>query len=165
MIIIYTGDGKGKTSACAGQALRAIGHGMGVVFAQFIKRDLAAGEQVMLKKLLGENFRAGGLGFFRNEMERQAHREAALNLLAWASARDCQMLILDESLYALDSRLILQDELEAVVEIYHKSEKILVLSGRGLPEWLVPYGDIITTMELVKHAFKSGIHAAKGVEY
>lgn len=165
MIIIYTGDGKGKTSACVGQAMRALGHGMTVVFAQFIKRNCVAGEQAILKKLLGDNFRADGLGFFRNEAERAAHRDAARGLLRWAAERDCDMLVLDESLYALRAGLLMQEDLEELARRCHKSGEILVLSGRGLPDWLVSYGDIITVLEPAKHAFDSGVHAAKGIEF
>ena len=64
MILIYTGNGKGKTSACVGQALRALGQDLRVGFGQFMKKDVHAGEQVMLQRLLGENYRAGGRGFF-----------------------------------------------------------------------------------------------------
>ena len=64
MILVYTGNGKGKTSACAGQALRALGQGLEVRFAQFIKQDVGAGEQRLLRRLLGEGFFPGGEGFF-----------------------------------------------------------------------------------------------------
>lgn len=84
MILVYTGDGKGKTSACVGQALRALGRDMRVSFGQFMKRDHQAGEQVMLARLLGPRFLAGGEGFLRHEDERPRHREAALRVLDWA---------------------------------------------------------------------------------
>lgn len=81
MIIVYTGNGKGKTSATAGQALRAYGNGMPLCFVQFMKSNVQAGEQIALKKLLQDNFYIGGCGFFRNEKEREKHRQAALRLL------------------------------------------------------------------------------------
>ena len=100
MILVYTGDGKGKTSACVGQAVRALGQNMAVAFGQFMKRDGQAGEQAMLANLLGERFLAGGLGFLRNDADRPAHRQAALRVLDWAGAQLdlVDMLVLDESL-------------------------------------------------------------------
>jgi cob(I)alamin adenosyltransferase len=81
MILIYTGNGKGKTSACVGQALRALGQGLRVAFGQFMKKEGVGGEQLVLAQLLGEKFRAGGLGFLRVEEDRPKHREAALHTL------------------------------------------------------------------------------------
>ena len=77
MILVYTGTGKGKTSACVGQALRALGQNMRVAFGQFMKKDVGAGEQVMLARLLGADFLAGGKGFLRREEDVPAHRRAA----------------------------------------------------------------------------------------
>ena len=87
MSLVYTGDGKGKTSACVGQTVRALGQNMTVAFGQFMKRDGQAGEQAMLAKLLDEHFLAGGLGFLRNDADRPAHRQAALRVLEWARAQ------------------------------------------------------------------------------
>lgn len=165
LILIYTGHGKGKTSACVGQAMRALGHAMVVVFLQFFKRKDVAGEQKILAQLLGDNFRASGPGFFRDETEREAHRSQALASLRWAAAQPCQMLVLDEVLYALKANLLLQEDLEPLVQNFVASERILVLSGRGLPLWLHRYGDIITTMEPTRHAHAAGFTATKGVEY
>ena len=113
MILVYTGSGKGKTSACLGQAVRALGRGLRVAFAQFMKQDDRAGEQIFLRQCLGDNFRAGGAGFFRKEEERPAHRQAALETLAWAKERlpRADVLILDESLYALGHGLVTREEL------------------------------------------------------
>ena len=107
MVIIYTGNGKGKTSACVGQAIRALGQDMQVAFVQFMKRDEKAGEQIMLRKLLGERYLVGGLGFFRKQEEKPAHREAALRALNWAKQQlpQTNMLIMDESIYALQAGL------------------------------------------------------------
>lgn len=71
MILVYTGNGKGKTSACVGQAVRALGQNMTVAFGQFMKRDGQAGEQRMLAQWLGPRFLAGGEGFLRREEDRR----------------------------------------------------------------------------------------------
>ncbi len=167
MILVYTGDGKGKTSACVGQALRALGQGMTVAFGQFMKRDGQAGEQVMLSRLLGDRFLAGGLGFLRNPAERPAHRQAALKVLSWAQVQlaDCDMLLLDEALYALCANLLTREDVETLLHAARREKCHLVLSGRNVPGWLVAVADLVTSMTEVKHPWQQGITATKGIEF
>lgn len=167
MIIVYTGNGKGKTSASVGQAVRALGQGMDVAFAQFMKRPDQAGEQKMLARLLGDRYVAGGRGFFRNEETRDEHRRAALEVLSWAekALESVDMLVLDESLYALGSGLLEKDELAAIIAAARNRGAHLVLSGRGLPAWLVEEADLITEMGEIKHPYGEGRAAVRGVEY
>lgn len=167
MILIYTGNGKGKTCACVGQACRALGQGLRVAFAQFMKRDGEAGEQRLLSTLLGEGFYAGGMGFFRSEAERAAHREAALTTLAWAKKRvpRMDMVILDESLYALGSELLTAEELTSVLTLCRQQSVHLVLSGRNAPLWLKEEVDLVTDMQEIRHPWRQGVTAQKGIEY
>ena len=167
MILIYTGNGKGKTSACVGQALRAVGQDLRVGFGQFIKRDVQAGEQRMLARLLGDDFCAGGLGFFRREEERPAQRAAALRLLEWAEQRlpRLDMLVLDESLYALRAELIARAEVERLVAAARAASCHLVLSGRDAPDWLVDMADLVTSLTEVKHPAARGVSAQRGIEF
>lgn len=167
MILVYTGNGKGKTSACAGQALRALGQNLRVAFGQFMKKDVRAGEQVMLERLLGENFRAGGRGFFRREEEREEHRAAALTLLEWARERlpHLDMLLLDESLYALRAGLLERAEVAALLEEARAASCHLVLSGRDAPQWLMDMADLVTEMGEIKHPAQSGVSAQRGIEF
>ena len=167
MIIVYTGDGKGKTCACVGQALRAMGQGMTVAFAQFMKRDGRAGEQRRLQALLGEHFLAGGKGFLRHEKDRHIHRAAALHVLAWAKEQlaDADMLILDEALYALGCGILTRDEVEELFSVSRETGRHIVLSGRDAPEWLVDAADMVTSMNEVKHPWQKGVKAAPGIEY
>lgn len=167
MILIYTGNGKGKTSACVGQALRALGQELRVGFGQFMKKDVRAGEQVLLKRLLGENFRAGGRGFFRREEEREEHRAAARTLLSWARERlpRLDMLVLDESLYALRAGLLERAEVEALLREARELSCHLVLSGRDAPQWLMDMADLVTDMGEVKHPAQSGVKAQRGIEF
>ncbi len=167
MLLIYTGNGKGKTSACVGQAIRAIGQNMRVAFVQYMKKDEKAGEQKMLRSLLGESFYVGGKGFFRREEDRAIHREAALSTLAWVEARlsKFDMFILDESLYALKANLLTQEELTAFVAKAAIEHVHVVLSGRGAPPWLVDMADLVTHMEEVKHPWQQGVGATRGIEY
>lgn len=167
MIIIYTGNGKGKTSASVGQAVRAYGQGLRVSFGQFLKRPDQAGEQKVLETLLGESFFASGKGFFRKEEERELHVRAAGELLAWAAARVplSDMLILDESLYALGNGLVSREDLERLMDACAEKGVHLVLSGRGAPAWLVERADLVTEMTERKHPFREGVAALRGIEF
>ena len=167
MILVYNGDGKGKTSACVGQAVRAMGQNLVVAFGQFMKRDGQAGEQAMLAKLLGERFFAGGLGFLRTDAERPAHREAALRVLGWAREQleQADMLVLDETLYALSAGILEQQELEELIAQARAGNCHLVLSGRSAPEWLVDAADLVTSMTEIKHPWRTGVKAAPGIEF
>ena len=167
MILVYTGDGKGKTSACVGQTVRAMGQGMTVAFGQFMKRAGQAGEQAMLAKLLGENFFAGGLGFLRNEADRPAHREAALRVLEWAREQLAQvdMLVLDEALYALSAGILERQELEQLMAVARERKRHLVFSGRNAPDWLIEAADLVTSMTEIKHPWRMGVKAAPGIEF
>lgn len=167
MLLVYTGNGKGKTSASVGQAIRAHGRGLRVAFGQFMKRGDQSGEQPVLASLLGDRFRAGGPGFFRREEERATQREAALAVMRWAeSLLPClDMLVLDEVLYALGYEFVSKDELLALVEKAEKSSVHLVLSGRGLPDWLEARADLVTEMGERTHPFAKGRKSEPGIEY
>lgn len=167
MILVYTGPGKGKTSACLGQVVRALGCGLRVAFAQFMKRDGEAGEQVFLHTCLGDNFLAGGAGFFRDEAARPMHRAAASSTLAWARDRlpAVDVLVLDESLYALGNGLLLREELQAILEDSATTNTHLILSGRGFPDDLLPMVDLVTEMREIKHPWQSGAPAVRGLDF
>jgi cob(I)alamin adenosyltransferase len=167
MILVYTGNGKGKTSASVGQAIRAHGQGLRVAFGQFMKRPAQAGEQIVLAELLGQRFFANGPGFFRNEKNRQEQREAAVSLLAWAEdmLAAVDMLILDESLYALAHDLLLPEEIDRLAEKASRTGVHLVLSGRKLPDWLKEKADLVTEMVEKKHPFAKGCQALPGIEF
>ncbi len=167
MILIYTGKAKGKTSACIGQTVRALGQNLRVGFAQFMKRDNQAGEQRILHSLLGEHFFVGGLGFFRDKSEKEAHREAVLRTLVWAKNGLVQwdMLILDESLYALQAELLERAELEDLLQMAEAQSTHVVLSGRGLPTWLQEKAHLVTEMVEIKHPWQQGIAATVGIEF
>ena len=167
MIVVYTGNGKGKTSACVGQAVRALGQELRVSFVQFMKRDEKAGEQKMLRQLLEERYYIGGLGFFRHEDERPAHREAARQSLAFALAQldSADMLILDESIYALGSGLLQRQEVEALLDTAEGAGRHVVLSGRNAPDWLCERAHLVTSMEEVKHPWQQGVKATRGIEF
>lgn len=168
MLLIYTGNGKGKTSACVGQAVRALGQGLRVAFGQFMKKDGQAGEQTMLARLLGENFVALGAGFYRDKNQQAKHRARAVELLSWAGQRLDQgldMLILDEALYALGHELIGEDEIQELIRLCRDRECHLVLSGRGAPGWLVEQAEIVSEIVEVRHIHAQGAKASRGIEF
>lgn len=167
MLLVYTGNGKGKTSACVGQAVRAMGQEMRVAFAQFMKRDGQAGEQRMLAELLGDRFFAGGEGFFRREEDRPAHVRAAAQVLAWAEGMipEVDMLVLDEALYALGAGLLSQEQVQGIIEKCAEAGCHLVLSGRGAPEWLTSEADIVSEIVERRHVHARGGRARRGIEF
>lgn len=168
MILIYTGPGKGKTSACVGQAVRALGQGLRVAFGQFMKRPDQAGEQVMLARLLGENFLASGAGFYRNEADYARHRQKVSELLHWAQERvetGLDMLVLDEALYALGHGLLEEAEVRELITLCAAHGCHLVLSGRGAPDWLVEMADIVSEIAEIRHIYAQGGKARPGIEF
>lgn len=167
MIIIYTGNGKGKTSSSLGQCIRAYGNNISVCFIQFMKSDVNAGEQKFLKELLKEKYYIGGKGFFRKEEERVKHRQAVLDTLSYIDRikDDCQMLILDEILYAYKAELITKEEIEKLLSYCNENQKHIVLSGRYAPDWLIEQADIVSEIQEVKHACQKGIPAQRGIEF
>lgn len=168
MLIVYTGEGKGKTSASVGQLLRAYGQGMSLAFGQFMKRDGQAGEQKVIADLLGQaRYKVNGCGFYRDESEKEKHRQAALELIGWAMALlpELDMLVLDEALYALGSGLITEEELRDLIAACRKADVHLVISGRGVPDWLRVDADLVTEMLCLKHHYNSGHKAQKGIEF
>jgi cob(I)alamin adenosyltransferase len=133
-----------------------------------MKKPGVGGEQNMLAQLLGDQFRAGGLGFFRRESDRPEHRAAVLSLLEWtrALAPGLDLLVLDEALYALGNGLLLQGELEALLVPFSTTgAPHLVLSGRGLPPWLLEKAQLVSELMERKHPASSGVAAQKGIEF
>ncbi len=171
MLLVYTGEGKGKTTAAVGQAVRALGQGLGVAFCQFMKRPGQAGEQITLQHLLHEGFRAGGKGFLRPGDDPEPHRRAASETLDWCldrldnAAPRVEMLVMDEALYALSAALLSRQDLERAMDKAQGLGVHMVLTGRGLPPWLEERADLVTEMRAVKHPYGQGIPAARGIEF
>ncbi|NCD24152.1 MAG: cob(I)yrinic acid a,c-diamide adenosyltransferase [Deltaproteobacteria bacterium] len=168
MLLIYTGNGKGKTSACVGQAVRALGRGFRVAFGQFMKRPDQAGEQKILAQLLGAAFFACGAGFYRDPADYQRHRSRVEELLGWVRTRladGLDLLVLDEAVYALGAGLLTAEEMMEMIQLCAARNCHLVLSGRGAPGWLVDRADIVSEIVEVKHVFAQGGKARPGIEF
>lgn len=168
-ILIFTGDGKGKTTAAIGMAVRGSGHGMKTLIIQFIKHDSSTGEFTALKKLPGVEIIQTGLGFlpYKSDPEFLEHQQAAQNGLKIVdesiSSKKYQMVILDEVCTAISSGLLNE---ENVIDIVNKANDLecLVLTGRGATESLISLADTVSEMRCIKHGFSSGLTAQKGVE-
>ncbi len=175
LILINTGNGKGKTTAALGMALRAFGNGQKVLILQFIKGAWKYGELKAIEKLgEGIEIRQLGDGFVRHNKENAndedfaKHREKAL--AAWDEVRrevmsdKWDLIILDEVNYAIGFGLL---ETEWVVELLQrKPERLnMVLTGRNARPELVEMADTVTEMNPIKHAYQKGIRARRGIEY
>lgn len=169
LIIVNTGNGKGKTTAALGLVLRSFGNGFKVLILQFIKGAWKYGEIEGIKKL-GDNIilKQCGLGFSRKDKNQEKHIAAAQKTIEEVREAifSCEydLIVLDEILYAINFGLIKEDE---VIEILkNKPEKLhLVLTGRGASEKIIEVADLVTEMKEIKNPFKKGIKAQKGIEF
>jgi cob(I)alamin adenosyltransferase len=167
-VLLFTGDGKGKTTAALGMVLRAIGHGMKVCVVQFIKGDPSVGEIAALKAQDIEVIQTG-LGFVpKPESPRFAdHRAAAEDGLqkvgeVLAEGR-FSMVVLDEICPAIERGLL--DEAEVLTVLRRaRPDTCLVLTGRHATAGLIDLADTVTEMRPLKHALENGRGAEKGVE-
>ena len=173
LIIVHTGDGKGKTTAALGMAIRAWGNGMRVLILQFIKGSWTYGELKAVEALRAAQecieIRQGGLGFTRRgQGASEEHRAAAAALIAMA--RDevrsgaWDMVILDEFNYADSFGLVGDEALEQLLAARPESTH-LIFTGRNASPKLIDRADLVTEMHLVKHPFQKGIKAQKGIEF
>jgi len=171
LTLVFTGSGKGKTTAALGMALRAWGQGMKVLIIQFIKGGWKYGELKAAEKLgPGFEMRQMGEGFIKDAAGEglEAHRAAAQKALAEArqAVREpgYDLVILDEINYALHYRLV---ELADVLEMIRSKPPglHLVLTGRNAAPEVVELADLVTEMKEIKHPYSSGVKAQKGIEY
>ena len=168
LVMILTGDGKGKTTSALGAALRASGQGLKVLIVQFIKGGRNYGELTALAEVTGVEIRPMGLGLIRKQDDLAPHREKARQ--AWDLAREeaaCgkwDMLILDEVFAALSRGFVGREELADLIGQKPRALH-LILTGRGCPDELLAKADMVTRMEPVKHHLKGGIKARRGIEY
>jgi len=173
MLIIYTGYGKGKTTAALGSACRALGRGKRVLMVQFIKnKKYSSGEDEAVKKL-GNNFtfRKMGIGFvgiLGDKKPFSAHQKAAEKALAFARSAitggKYDMIVLDEINVAVDLKLLkASDVLSALKQSPEKM--IFIFTGRGAPKSFIKKADLVTEMREVKHPFNKKKRACLGVEF
>lgn len=169
MIHLYTGEGKGKTTAAIGLAVRAAGSGMPVMFAQFMKGN-DTGELHSLRELTNVQIVRSdrNFGFYSSmsDADKQAlteiHNRILERLLAAARTGECRMLVLDEITYPVSWGLLDIDRLKALLAC---EEVELVCTGRDAAQFLQDAADYITEMRCLRHPFEKGVTARRGVEY
>lgn len=172
LTIVHTGNGKGKTTAALGLALRAWGNGCKVLILQFIKGGWKYGELKALAQLEPNiQIRQLGEGFTQrssDDVQRQKHIEAARQALVTARQEMLSgrwdMLILDEINYAIKFGLLRSDEIINLLD--DKPDSLhLVLTGRDAALELIERADLVTEMREIKHPYKQGIKAQSGIEF
>ena len=172
LVIVYTGKGKGKTTAALGIVLRAVGHGYKVGMIQFIKGEWYYGELTSSKRLEPEfELIAAGRGFvgiIDDDHPIEEHEKAAKDAIEVAKQKiasgDYDIMILDEINYAVKLNLISQEDILDIIAA--KPEKTsLVLTGNYVPEAVMDAADLVTEMREIKHPYQRGIKAKKGVDF
>ena len=169
LVLVNTGQGKGKTTAALGLALRTLGHGGRVAVVQFIKGGWQPGEAKALQSF-GEqlHWHALGEGFTWETQDRERDRQLVAQAweqsLAYLRDSAVQLVLLDEINVALKlGYLAVEDVLSGVDE--RPEHTHVVLTGRGAPQALIDRADLVTEMTMIKHPFRSGIKAQKGTEF
>ncbi len=169
LLIVYTGPGKGKTTAAFGMALRAIGHGMTVGVVQFIKGGQDSAERAVLRRFENVDFQTLGEGFTWRTQDRE--RDMAAAERGWIEAERMMsdpgydLVILDELNLVLKYRYL---DVARVLAAFSARRPALhvVVTGRNAPEALVEQADLVSEIRAVKHPYREqGVKAQRGIEF
>ena len=171
LLIVFTGNGKGKTTAALGMVLRTIGHGYKVAIIQFIKGGWTTGEEKALKNLSSKiSWHSLGEGFTWETQDRI--RDEKLVKDAWQLAKkyikneSYKLIILDEINIATKLGYLASEEIISFLNSLNNRKNHIVLTGRGASDNIINYADLVTEMKLIRHPFKEqGIKAQKCIEY
>ena len=170
LLIVHTGKGKGKSTAAFGMVFRALGHGMPVAIVQFVKGKWRTGERVALEKF-GDlvSINTMGEGFTWETQDRQ--RDLAAARTAWERAKEIvragkhKLVLLDELNIVLRYDYLPAKEIVEFLRDEKPADVNVIVTGRNAPETLIEIADLVTEMEMVKHPFRSGVKAQKGIEF
>ncbi|MFA9440020.1 cob(I)yrinic acid a,c-diamide adenosyltransferase [Uliginosibacterium sp. sgz301328] len=168
VLVVVTGNGKGKSSSAFGMAARALGHDMRVGVVQFIKGAAATGEEAFFRRCDGVDFHVMGEGFTWDTQDRE--RDVAKAAEGWRCAEamlsddSVGLVILDELCVVLKYRYL---PLETVLRTLRSrpASQHVVVTGRGAPEPLIEIADTVSEIDDIKHAFRAGVRAQKGIEF
>jgi len=171
MILCYTGNGKGKTTAALGAALRALGYGWNVCVIQFMKGTWHTGELDSIKNIPGIDLIQAGKGFYKildDQFPEEEHRQAVADAVALIKERiGCgkyQLIILDEVNVAAYLKLLEED---VIIQLLKSAPPNLhfILTGRNAPPSFIELADLVTEMREIKHPFQKGVQAEKGLDF
>ena len=167
IIVVNTGNGKGKSSSGFGMVARALGHGMRVAVVQFIKGSGTTGEENFFRRFPGVEYHVMGEGFTWETQDRE--RDVLAAQKAWQKA--CEFLLdervgvvlLDELNIALKLKFLPVDDVVWQLQKRPRMQHVIV-TGRAAPGELLDIADTVTDMREIKHAYKAGVRAQKGIE-
>ena len=172
LLIVYTGNGKGKTTAALGMCVRAVGYGWKVRVIQFVKGSWKYGELKGIKRLepnvelhtVGEGF----VGIVDDTKEFEEHRKAARKGVEFSietlQSGEHQLVILDELNVAMQLGLVSDDDMSAILDARQEKQH-LVITGRDAPDRLIEVADLVTEMIEIKHPYQQGLLAQKGIDW
>ena len=179
MIILFTGDGKGKTTAALGQMVRVLGRGKSALMIQFIKGPWKSGEDEFAAKFLISNSKflihklgLGFVGILGDKLPKEKHIEAAEKALQYFREErgknppdgGWDLIVLDEINVALSLGLLKTEDVLAAIKDFPE-DRILMLTGRGAPPELIEVADLATEMKEIKHPYRDGKQGKPTVEF
>ena len=168
LIVVYTGDGKGKTTAALGAVFRALGRDMNPAVVQFIKGKWKTGERMYAQTIPGLTFLVMGRGFTWESDDLSRDRRAAE--AAWLAAKELilsgahGLVVLDELTYTFNYDFLSLDEVLATLRA-RPAHVHVIITGRSAPQALLDAADLITEMKPVRHPFERGLKAQLGLDY
>ena len=169
LLIVNTGEGKGKSTAAFGMVLRAWGRGLRICVVQFIKAETGQWGEIKAAKKLGIEWHTTGDGF--TWLSKDMDETTARALHGWEIAKEkiasgqYDLIVLDEFTYALHYNWLDTTEVLGWLRLNRPPSLHLVITGRSAPEALIQQADLVTEMRLVKHPYDQGIKAQAGVEF
>jgi cob(I)alamin adenosyltransferase len=169
LLIVNTGDGKGKTTAALGMVLRAWGRGFRICVIQFIKAETGQWGEIKAAKKLGIEWHATGDGF--TWLSKDMDETTARALHGWEIAKEkiasdqYDLIVLDEFTYTMVYKWLDTDEVMEWLRLNRPLNLHLVITGRSAPEALIQQADLVTEMKVIKHPYEQGITAQPGIEF
>lgn len=167
VLLVLTGNGKGKSSSAFGMVARALGHGLRVAVVQFIKGSFSTGEETFFRRFPEVAYHVMGDGFTWDTQDQEQDKRTARR--AWEQVKlyladpSLDLLVLDELNIVLKLGLLPQDEVLAAL-LDRPLRQHVVVTGRAAPQELIEIADTVTEMRPIKHAFDAGVPAQKGIE-
>ena len=169
LVIVNTGDGKGKTTAALGMVLRAWGRGFHICVIQFVKAETGGLDEIKAAKKLGIEWHSMGDGF--TWLSKDMDETTARALRGWEIAKEkiasnqYDLIVLDEFTYALHFGWLNISEVLEWLRLNRPPSLHLIITGRSAPEALIEQADLVTEMRLIKHPYDQGILAQPGIEF